>query len=343
MGSARPPVDDPSSHGHEAGARSDARRMVDKPLTMLRFGFMVAATGGILALLIGRSGSALLLTLLHTRRGWVAASLAMAGASVLLGALRWKIVLGAMSYRIGFGRALAVVLAAWPLAVVTPSRANDFARAFAIRGAVPIAAGTGSVLAEKVVDIAVLFALAWLGAAIEGLWALASLMLLGLAAELAIVRAMTAVRAPSAPGVAGGRWLRGRPALAKKVEELLVASRVLVRAPGRLVLACVVSLSIRLLTLGMTYALLRAADAGVGVIDTCALWPVATLVGLVPITLAGMGTRDAAFVYLLGLRGHLVTRASVLAATMAYSVIAVGLFAIIGLPFMVRESTRRRS
>jgi hypothetical protein len=125
---------------------------------------------------------------------------------------------------------------------------------------------------------------------------------------------------------------------AEKIEDHFMAFDALLASPARLAAAGVVSLVIRGLTLGTTFALLRAVGADVDLFDTCALWPVATLVGLVPVTLAGMGTRDAAFLYFLSVRGHLVTRASVLAATMGYSAIAVGFFAIVGLPFMVRET-----
>src|SRR4029077_4803186 len=119
---------------------------------------------------------------------------------------------------------------------------------------------------------------------------------------------------------------------------LFLAFDALLAAPARLAAASAVSLGIRGLTLGITVALLRAVDADVDLFDTCALWPVATLVGLVPVTLAGMGTRDATFLYLLSVRGPLVPRAGALAATMGYSAIAVGFFAIVGLPFMVRET-----
>ena len=46
--------------------------------------------------------------------------------------------------------------------------------------------------------------------------------------------------------------------------------------------------------------------------------------------------------YLLSERGHLLTRVNVLAATMGYSAINVGGFALIGLPFMVHELARMR-
>jgi uncharacterized membrane protein YbhN (UPF0104 family) len=255
----------------------------------------------------------------------------MASSAVALGALRWQIVVEAMPYRLGFGRALSVVLAAWPLALVTPSRASDFLRALGVRRQVPLAPGTGSVLAEKVVDLAILLVLAAAGAALESLWLFSVLLAGALVFELAVVALLLAYRGRLT------RWPIVRKH-AQKVEDLFLAFDALLRAPGRLAAACGVSVLIRVLTLAITYALLRGVDADVTLFDTCALWPVAVLIGLAPVTLAGVGTRDATFLYLLSARGHLVTRANILAATMGYSAIAVVAFAILGVPFLVRHS-----
>jgi glycosyltransferase 2 family protein len=86
-----------------------------------------------------------------------------------------------------------------------------------------------------------------------------------------------------------------------------------------------------------------AVGAEVSVFDTLTLWPVAILVGVLPATLGGMGTRDAAFLYLLRSRGTHATGAAILAATLAYSVVSMWSFAILGLPFMLREALARRS
>jgi uncharacterized protein (TIRG00374 family) len=297
----------------------------------LRFVVAIATTAAIMALLVWRFGAGLGDALAGARFGWVAAAFAMATAGVLLGALRWQIVLESMHYRLGFTRSLVAVMATWPLAVVTPSRANDILRAFVVRKTVPLAAGTGSVLAEKVVDMSWLLAMAAAGAALESLWLWSAVLTGVLVVEVAGVVTLVTHRRTFA------RWRVFR-AHAQKIEDFFVAFDALFASPGRLAAACAVSLAIRGLTLGITFALLRAVDADVDLFDTCALWPVATIVGLVPVTLAGMGTRDATFMYLLSERGHLVTHAGVLAATMGYSAIAVGFFAIVGLPFMLRES-----
>lgn len=328
----------PSSDGgsaDEGAARADEPRRGKTSLrAWLRYTLALAATALIVGLLVARYGEGLTLALRGARAGWLLAALVMSAGGVLLGALRWQIVLESMHYRLGFTRALVAVLATWPLALVTPSRANDFLRAFAVRRSVPLAPGTGSVLAEKVVDMSLLLGLGALGAALESLWVWAALIAAALAVEIACVALLVAHRGK----LADLPLLRAHADRVRKIEDVFVAFDALLRAPARLAWACVVSLVIRVLTFGITFALLRAVDADVGFFDTCALWPAATLIGLVPVTLAGMGTRDATFIYLLGERGHLVTRGNVLAATLGYSAISVGVFAVIGLPFMLRES-----
>jgi uncharacterized membrane protein YbhN (UPF0104 family) len=140
-------------------------------------------------------------------------------------------------------------------------------------------------------------------------------------------------------------WVGGMPALRHRrgrIDELFSAYEALWRAPSRLLALGVVSLAIRLATVAVTHSLLVAVGAHVRLLDTAMLWPVATLVGIAPLTLAGMGTRDAAFIHLLAGRGDHAEPAQVLAATMGYSAVAIAAFALIGLPFMIRETLRIR-
>jgi glycosyltransferase 2 family protein len=324
------PIERPAD-GRSAG--EDEPRRAQPTRRTLRFALAVAATAVVMALLVHQFGSGLGETMRGARLDWAMASFAMATAGVLLGALRWQVVLESMHYRLGFWRALVAVLATWPLVVVTPSRAADFLRAVAVRRTVPLAAGTGSVLAEKVVDMALLLLLAALGAAVEGLWLWGALTAAALAGLVVSVVLLVTHRSK----VARLPLLRAH---AQKIEDLFLAFDALFASPRRLIATCALSLVIRVLTLAITFALLRAVGAQVGLFDTCALWPVATLIGLLPLTLAGMGTRDAMFMYLLAERGHLLTRVNVLAATMGYSLLNVGAFAVIGLPFLMHELGR---
>ncbi|MGH7436436.1 MAG: lysylphosphatidylglycerol synthase transmembrane domain-containing protein, partial [Polyangiaceae bacterium] len=281
-------------------------------------------------------GRGVLDAMARARPMWVLAAFGGASACVVLGAVRWALVLRALGYRVGLGRLLVVMLATWPPAVVVPSRANEVLRAVALRGVVPLAVGTGSILAEKLIDLFVLLVFASAGAASRGLGGVALVIAAAAVAQVAVVIAVGTRR----DAFARLPLVRDRPGL---LDRLFAASDVLLRRPGDLVVVSLVSLAIRAATVGVGHALLVAVDAGVPLVDTMTLWPVAILVGILPMTLGGMGTRDAAFIYLLHVvsplsSGAAATGATVLAATMGYSVVATWSFAIIGLPFMLKEA-----
>jgi uncharacterized membrane protein YbhN (UPF0104 family) len=299
-------------------------------------GATVLATGVVTAVLVrdlgGRDFAA---AVRGARLAWVAVAFGLASACVLLGALRWQLVLGAMGHELRFGRLLVVILATWPPGVIVPSRANEVLRAVAIRSSVPLAEGTGSILAEKLIDLFVLLVFASAGAGLQGMWTPAA----GVGAAAALQVAALALVGRRRAWIARLPLLRARPGT---VERLLAASDVLARRPGQLLVVSGVSLAIRVLTVGVGHALLLAVGAGVRLFDTLTLWPLAILVGILPVTLGGMGTRDAAFIYLLRAAGAGAAGASVLAATMGYSAVAMWSFALIGVPFMVREAVGKR-
>jgi uncharacterized protein (TIRG00374 family) len=263
------------------------------------------------------------------RAAWVGLAFLQASACVALGAWRWSLVLGAMGYRLPFRRSLTVLLAVWPLAVVTPSRTNELLRPLLVQDVVPLAEGAGSVLGEKAIDLFVLLVFAAVGASLQRQWPWTGAIVAVIAAEAFVVAALATRR----DWLARLPFVRRRP---QTVKEVFGAYEALRRAPARLATIACVSLLIRVLTVAITYALLIAVGTDVGFFDTLTLWPAAMLVGLAPLTLAGMGTRDAAFIYLLDARGAHVSRSAVLAATMGYSAVAIWSFAILGVPLMVR-------
>jgi uncharacterized membrane protein YbhN (UPF0104 family) len=310
--------------------------MTEPAAPRIRFGWRAAATLAltlvVLALLVhGLGGTGdFVAAVRRARPSWVGLAFAAATACVALTTVRWQLVLGGMGRTLGFRRALEVVLASWPLALVMPSRANDLLRAVAVRDTVPLAVGTGSILAEKAIDLLVLLAYAAVGAVFSGLWPLGALLAVGLGAAIVVLALVLTRRRwlESLP------WLRSRPAV---VEQLFGALTSLRRSPVRIAAIAAVSLVIRVLTVAVTHALLVAVGAEVTLTQTLLLWPTAVLAGIAPLTLGGMGTRDATFIALVAAQGAKVDASSVLAATMGYSAVAMWSFAIVGLPFMARE------
>lgn len=312
--------------------------MTPRAKKTLRSGVTLLVTLALLALLVrdfGGSGD-FFAAARRARAAWVGVALAASGACVLLTTLRWQLVIRGTGYTLGFGRALSVVLATWPLAVVMPSRANDLLRPVAVRAVVPLSTGAGGVVAEKAIDVFLLLAMAAVGAALERLWAWAALLAAVLAAECVVLVLLATRRA----------WLATLPLLRRRpetVEELFAALAALVRSPGTLLSIAVVSLSIRVLTVVITHAMLVSVGADVPFVLTLTLWPTAMLAGVAPLTLGGMGTRDATFLALLAEHGTHVAASDVLVATVGYSAVAIWAVAVVGLPFLVREALRARA
>jgi uncharacterized membrane protein YbhN (UPF0104 family) len=302
-----------------------------------RLAATVAVTAVLLVLLVRAFGSTseFVAAARRAKPAWVVASFAASTVCVILTTVRWQLVVQAMGYSLGFRRAFEVVLATWPLAVVTPSRANDLLRPIAVRDLVPLAAGAGGAVAEKAIDLALLLAMAAAGAALNALWVWAGCIALVLALEAAVVLLVVKRRAWLA------RWpiLRDRQPL---VEQLFSALTSLGRARGRLAAVATASLLIRVFTVVVTHTLLVAVGVPISLFETLTLWPAAMLVGVAPLTLGGMGTRDAAFLALLAARGVHVEASSVLVATVGYSAIATWSFAVIGIPWMIREGIASR-
>lgn len=257
--------------------------------------------------------------------------LALLGLNLVLAGVRWVFVVRTMGYDLGLRQAMDAIFATWPLSVVTPSRASDFLRALCVRDVVPTMAASSSVLAEKVVDVQSLCLLALIGSLSVGLWEWAGLAGLMLAGAWVIVGLLF--------------WkhtlLFRLPVIGRfedKIRQLFAAFGAFRQHPRRFFQLSLISLASWIAALSMMYSLTLVFQADLNVLQVLALWPMAIFVGMLPLTVAGMGTRDAAFVTLVAWTStQPVDKASILAATLAYALVATWLTAVVGIPFMIRR------
>lgn len=223
--------------------------------------------------------------------GWlVAAGLAVAALPPLM-AWRWQAVLVAQGAGwLPLGGLMRAVMAANLLNTVLPGKAGDLVKAIYVREHGGLARGVGGVLLERGVDVGVLGALGLVGYALTGLrWGLwAGLAFLGGAlAGVAALRWLPVERwAPGAKlkGVAGdlratGREWSGRPGLVAQT----LAGSVAVWTLCGVVLAC----------------LARALELPLGWAQACAVYPPAVMTGMIPVTVGGLGPREAVMTELL--------------------------------------------
>jgi uncharacterized protein (TIRG00374 family) len=122
--------------------------------------------------------------------------------------------------------------------------------------------------------------------------------------------------------------------VAGKLTELSQALRRLLANPGVLLAAAALTLCHWFLALLLVTLLFWGVGAKVSFVFVMAAMPVAILVGLIPVTLGGMGTRDAAVVVLFA---NIVEPSQALAAGLLYTFFVYWVLGIAGLPFIARS------
>jgi uncharacterized membrane protein YbhN (UPF0104 family) len=281
-------------------------------VTVITVGGLVswAGAGDVLVLILGLQPGHLLLTTTLTL------------TLPLVHTWRFQAVLGAAGYNLDWQRAFGLTLGVWPISAVTPSKSGDLIKAYYLRREVPATATVGSLLAERAVDAGVVAALALVGSAFVGhrVITLASLLVIGaLTAFFALAPWTT--RLPLSP-----RWR-------ERIDLLLSSTLALSRMPGVLALTVGLTLTNWLATIALSAVLFDGVGATVPLLYMLAGMPPALLAGLMPLTLAGMGTRDSAIILLFE---NYATVAQSLSVGILYAFFVRCLLSLIGLPFFMR-------
>lgn len=260
----------------------------------------------------------------------LALPLALGVAAFALSVLRWQIVLASMGIRVAFGRCLRAVLAAWPVAAVSPARAGDAVRALALLDEAPAAGVVGSVVLEKLFDLHSLAVLLCLGAVGSSRPDVA------IGALAAIVAFWCAFCTASRIARWQARSLGGRLARVSRWLQSLANAMEMVRSrPSYVVKVVATSLLGWVLSTRIIHLLLAAAGQSIDWRALLLIWPGATLATAVPIGIAGIGPRDGTFLLISSWVIHDVDPAALMAATLVYPVITSGIYAVVGFPVLV--------
>lgn len=290
-------------------------------------------TAVLIYVLVGQIGEAeeFAEVLAGARWEWVLAVVGLSAVVVGLNGLRFKVVLGASGDRIRWSRAVQVVLTVWPLVLLVPAKANDLLRAAVLRDEVEPASCVGSVVAERFVDVQTLCVLGMVGCGLLGAWEWL-LVLGGLWAGAWAVAGVT---------LANVEGLVGLPLVQRFEEKFRALFRgfgALRERPGYLLGAIGVSAAAWLVSMGALWLLVGMFGAEAAPEVILGLWPLALFVGMAPVTIGGLGTRDAVFVGLVAAAVGVGAggQEALLAATFGYGVVMVLLPGVVGLPLMVK-------
>ncbi|MBU2468687.1 MAG: flippase-like domain-containing protein [Proteobacteria bacterium] len=289
--------------------------------SVLRGAILIFLTGLVFFLLYRQINFQMVLEQLKAIPVWVwLVATALTLTFPLMSAVRWSLMLKCMGFQVGPGRCLLITVGIWPLSSISPSKAGDFLKAFSLRNEIGPMVVAGSVVAERAIDVLMLSIFALAG----GLYfEKTGISLIAGGIILLVVGALLFAKLNLVPA-AGNK-------IQKKLRELTHSLRVLAQNPRVLLAVVLLTAANWFASILQTWLIFQALGSTVTLGFTASALPVAIFVGLLPLTIAGMGTRDGAMVYLFA---AYATPSQAVAAALLYSFFGYWLLAVVGLPFM---------
>lgn len=268
---------------------------------------------GLLALLFYRVDRVQLLAYLKgTHWGWFALALFMFVPQIGLIAWRWRRLVGLFA-QVSWGEAIQQILASNTMNLILPSKLGDLAKGVFLHrmGRLDLGRAMNVVIFEKLLDVATLAAFMLAGVSalfirgdLSGLLRHAAVMaaLLGVLAVggVAALYFMPAEKVPVLNRLIA--WLATKPRLGR-IERFFRASHetiALLQSRGaRRDIICALSVAIWVAHLVQIYFFFLALGARpLPLFQFATMVPLAIFIGLIPLTIAGFGTRDNALVAL---------------------------------------------
>ncbi len=239
---------------------------------------------------------------------------------VILAAFKLKMLLRIVGCDIAATRSLKITLGTHPLNVILPSKGGDFIKSWALRDIMPFSQSIGIVILERLIDLTLLCLMSFVGS----FW-LEEMNLILLSFSI-FVLGLSAILALKIINVANSE-----NQILKHLKEVGYAASCLLANGRYFKLIVAISCVIWLGSTFQMYLLFLAVGQKVPFIFCIVMVPVVIFIGLIPVTVSGMGTRDVAIVYLFSPFASSATSVSV---GLLFSLLRYWIPALIGLPFV---------
>lgn len=244
-------------------------------------------------------------TLLAVEPVYLLLSLALQLLAMVVATLRWQLIMRRLDISIPFAQSFIHQLIGTAAALVTPGQLGEFVKVlYHRREGVPVPESLFSVIIDRLFDLLMLLLLGFIALAV----------LFGLPAELTIVISIAGAVMVTVTFLlrrkrdSAGRWLVAQIVAfspqayraTMRTEAHRLATRVDQFTPALLVGGILLTAVNYVLLLLRIYALVLAIHLVVPFWFFAMIVPLLRLVGLIPISVLGIGTRDITAIYLLG-------------------------------------------
>lgn len=211
----------------------------------------------------------------------------LTSTQILTATLRYNFFLKACGAEIKLKDCMHAVLTALSINSVVPGKGGDIAKAIVLtKDKHEILKYTGVTIIEKLCDLIVLSVITFIGAflAKNNFW-----QSVGLGSIILFISLFLFLRFVDKFPILGSKL--------KVLPELVVTA---FKNQKNLLSGILFCILLWVVNLTIIFLLLMSVDAGVSLSKIISYWPASMLTGMLPITISGFGTRDVAFVYVLG-------------------------------------------
>ena len=255
-------------------------------------------------------------------------------STTFISILRWKLLLKE-EFDLPLKIATKIFLAAMSLNSIMPSKLGDLSKAYFLKkeSSIGYKRGFDTVFLEKLLDLSSLCLLFLLGTfMLDNIdrKVLYALLIFSVSVVIFTVLFIALGNRFNPLNFFLNMVLKRFPRLQKLVSDTEVYLAKLKRKPARLTFVILVSIFLWTLHLIQIYFFFLTLDARASLIQIFGYVPAAILIGLMPLTIGGMGTRDAALIYLFsGKFGYETMAAIGIMVSTRYWVPS-----LVGLPFL---------
>ena len=266
------------------------------------------------------------------------------GITIAVKSFKWKLIVSTLKKEISLSASIRAFLIGFSFSVLTPAKLGDFVRAFYIRDdQCTLGKAISSVVTDRLIDIVTLFSFAFVGILVFSFVFHREILSVSLLVILAVAIA-SAVYIVTRKDLL--TWLL-RPFFnifiphhhKKTVSEYYhdFFSGLSVFFQNKKIFFLVIIVGILSWFPPIVYAYLLALSLGISVELTffVIVIPIISLLDLLPISISGIGTRDAALIFLFGLQG--IPPEPAVAFSLLYLFLSYWLVALVGALFWIQN------
>lgn len=274
-----------------------------------------------IALFLNVNTHQFLSTLLKVNLGFIIIIILFILLEMVVKSIRWQLFMKYLRVKLNFKESFYMNMAALSLIAITPSTSNDLLKSLYLKDRIELTKSAGAVFCEKVFDIVSLMFFTSIGLFF---YYDKLILIVILAIFSVIIMIFVLSHYMNLEKIVGNKWN-------KRIKNLFEVFVIISKKPFRLIELFLITLLSWAVGFAQIVLIFYALNLDVPLFMIIGLMPVAIFIGLLPITIGGMGTRDGAIMILFS---SFASKSELLGIGLVFSIFRYWVPSLMGLFFL---------